>query len=41
MKVYELIEKLKQMPQLSDVRIVFDSGFGSSDIESVYNCDDF
>jgi len=36
MKVYELIEKLSEMPQLANVNIVFDTGFASRYIESVY-----
>jgi hypothetical protein len=40
MKVYELIEKLSEMPQLADVNIVFDAGFASRDIESIYICYD-
>jgi hypothetical protein len=36
MKVYELIEKLEELPQLADVNIVFDCGFARRDIESVY-----
>jgi hypothetical protein len=36
MKVYELLDKLKQMPQLADVNIVFDCGFALRDIQSVY-----